>query len=462
MTFLTYRRDPRPPPRARTLLAALLAAATLGGCALTHRYDMTRIHSVAAARPDRHPVIFLHGFIGAKLRNDRTEESVWGRFKNAITRSHVDDLALPIDAPALVDNRDHLVPYALYDEVAGVKFYGAMIQALENTGGYRLGDIDDPKPGDNAFVYIYDWRRDNVESAAGLARAIERVRTRLGDPEMRFDLIAHSMGGLVSLYYLMYGGADILSSDPPPEVPWTGASSLDRVVLLGTPIHGTLAAFRALNTGFSRSMSQEVMFTMPSVYELLPWEGGEHLIDPEGKRLPVDLYDAQEWVRHGWSVFDGRCRDTAPGEAAEKLQTERVAFLERALGRAKRFHAALGQGEGRTPPVPIVAFGSDCVPTLDQAVVKETAAGPITLFDGEATRDRNARLLERLMMVPGDGTVTAASLQGYGASTFFVCETHGFLPANREFQDNLFHVLFQEPSPMAEHPPSLARSAAGS
>jgi pimeloyl-ACP methyl ester carboxylesterase len=461
MTVSPYRRNPRPPPGARTLLTALLAAATLGGCALTHRYDMTRIHSVAAARPDRHPVIFLHGFIGAKLRNDRTEESVWGRFKNAITRSHVDDLALPIDAPALADNRDHLVPYALYDEVAGVKFYGAMIQALENTGGYRLGDIDDPKPGDNAFVYIYDWRRDNVESAAGLARAIERIRARMGDPEMRFDLIAHSMGGLVALYYLMYGGADVLSADTPGEVPWAGAASLDRLVLLGTPIHGTLAAFRALNTGFSRSMTPEVMFTMPSVYELLPWEGEGHLIDPEGQRLPVDLYDAREWSGHGWSVFDGRGRDAAGGEAADTLRTQRLAFLERALDRAKRFHAALERAHGRTPPVPIVAFGSDCVPTLDQAVVKTTALGPVTLFDGEATRDRNARLLEPLMLVPGDGTVTAASLQGFGVSTFFVCETHGFLPANREFQDNLFHVLFQESPPPAEKPTPRDGVAAG-
>jgi hypothetical protein len=93
--------------------------------------------------------------------------------------------------------------------------------------------------------------------------------------------------------------------------------------------------------------------------------------------------------------------------------------------------------------------------------MKETGSGSVTLFDGEATRDRNARLLERLMMVPGDGTVSAASLQGFGASPFFVCTTHGFLPANREFQDNLFHVLFQEPTPLVERPPVREGSAAG-
>ncbi|HZN02553.1 MAG TPA: hypothetical protein VFD06_03090, partial [Candidatus Polarisedimenticolia bacterium] len=211
MSAIQGRRVPR---RARALSAALFVAATaLPGCALTRRYDMARIHADAAARedrnPDRNPVIFIHGFIGAKLRNERTSEGVWGRLANAITRSQVDDLDLPIEAADLKNNRDHLVPYALYESVAGVKFYGAMIDALETTGGYRIGDIRDPQPGDTGFVYVYDWRRDNVESATGLAEAIHRVRTRLKAPQMRFDIVAHSMGGLVALYYLMYGGVDV-------------------------------------------------------------------------------------------------------------------------------------------------------------------------------------------------------------------------------------------------------------
>jgi pimeloyl-ACP methyl ester carboxylesterase len=456
-------------PYGPLLLAATIA---LSGCALAHRYDMVQIHATAASRAERNPVIFIHGFIGAKLRNDRTSESVWGRFANAITRSEVDDLALPIEAADFSANRDHLVPYALYESVAGVKFYGAMLDALRDTGGYRMGDIREPHAGDTGFVYVYDWRRDNVEAAQGLSEAIHRVRTRLNAPQMRFDIVAHSMGGLIALYYLMYGGVDVVSDGLEHDVTWAGAPNLGRIALVGTPLEGTMASFRVLNTGFSRSMSPETLFTMPSIYQLLPPPGAPVLLDTEGRPLDVDLYDAQEWVRHRWSVFDGRgAEDERAGTpAADRIRETRLRFLQRALDRARRFRAALSRGCALETPVPVHAFGSDCVPTLNRAIVKETGAGLVTLFDDEATRDRSARRLEGLLLAPGDGTVTAASLLGvpaelaassgvdraevraHLASSFFFCETHGLLPSNAEFQDNLFHVLLQGPSPNARVP----------
>ncbi|HET8945785.1 MAG TPA: hypothetical protein VFQ07_02280 [Candidatus Polarisedimenticolia bacterium] len=455
--------------RALLRRVAFLLASTvlLTGCAMVHRYDMTQIHATAAARTERNPVIFIHGFIGSKLRNDRTSESVWGRFANAITRSQVDNLDLPIASADFSQNRDHLVPYALYESVAGVKFYGAMLGALKDTGGYKMGDIRDPRPGDTGFVYVYDWRRDNVEAAQGLAEAIHRVRTRLNAPQMRFDIVAHSMGGLVALYYLMYGGVDVVSDGLEHDVTWAGAPNLGRVALVGTPLGGTMAAFRVLNNGFSRSMSVESIFTMPSIYQLLPPPGAPVLVDPEGQPLAINLYDAREWVKHRWSVFDGRGEGEERGgtPAADRVREERVRFLQRALDRARCFRAALTRGGVQDSPVPVHVFGSDCVPTLDRAVVKETGAGSVTLFDDEETRDRSARKLERLILAPGDGTVTAASLLGVQAaaltsgdsgasegnrarlaSSFFFCETHGLLPSNATFQDNLFHVLLQGPS----------------
>lgn len=472
----------RPPNRLHPWCRAIALATTvvaLAGCAMSHRYDMTRIHEDSAARAVRNPVIVIHGFLGSKMRDERTHESAWGRFVDAITIPEHDDLALPIGAATLTANRDHLIPYALYESVAGIKFYGAMLDALRSVGGYQIGDLAAPGPGDNGFVYVYDWRRDNVESARRLGAAIRAAKERLGDPGLRFDIVAHSMGGFVALYYLMYGSEDVVSDGRPHPVTWAGAADLGRVILVGTPLGGTMASFRLLHTGFSRTMSPETVFTMPSVYQLLPGDGEPHFVGPEGEPLDLDLYDAATWERQGWSVFAGtrdRTRRAARKESAGDDRATQLRFLQAALDRARGFRAALQRPAAGEPPIPVYLFGSDCVPTLDKAVVRPTAAGPVLQFDDEGTPDRSARRVERLIMAPGDGTVTAASLVGATAgddpagaaaetsrfrSSFFVCETHGLLPANADFQDNLLHVLLQGAGRgTASRPAPPARAAA--
>ncbi|HKB07008.1 MAG TPA: hypothetical protein VKF61_01875 [Candidatus Polarisedimenticolia bacterium] len=433
----------RPCPGLATAFVAIGLAALLSGCLAFRRYDMTRIHQDAAALP-RNPVIVIHGFIGSKLMNRHTQESVWGRVMNALFRGKPDDLSLPIDRLPLSENRDDLVPYAICESILGVKFYGAILQALREVGGYQLGDINNPGPGDTAFIYYYDWRRDNTESAIGLGRAIRKIKARLKAPNLRFDIVAHSMGGYLAEYYLKFGMVDVLDHPDTAPVTYAGASDIGRIVTIGTPQRGTMSAFRILNNGFARTMSTREIFSMPSVYQLLPDVPDGHFLDMEGNPVEVDLYDARTWVANRWSIWNPR---HAEGEAPQP-QAER--FLQAALDRARAFHSALRRtSPGTVPPVPVHLFGSDCVPTLDRVVLNPTPEGTEILFNEGTSPYRNARELEKLMLAPGDGTVTADSLVDLAsgpppsatASTFFFCATHGLLPANRGFQDNLFYVL---------------------
>ena len=429
------------PSLAAAIVAAGLAI-VLTGCLAFRRYDMTRIHQDAAAMP-RNPVIVIHGFLGSKMKNRHTHESVWGRVVNAIRRGKPDDLSLPIDRLPLSENRDDLVPYAICESILGVKFYGAILQALREVGGYQLGDINNPKPGDTAFIYYFDWRRDNTESAIGLGRAIHRIKTRLKAPGLRFDIVAHSMGGFLAEYYLKFGRVDVLDHPDTAPVTYAGAADLGRIVTIGTPQRGTMSAFRILNNGFARTMSPREIFSMPSVYQLLPDDPSGHFLDMDGNPMQVDLYDAQTWVANRWSIWRHSEGADAPPPLAER-------FLQAALDRARAFHIALrSNAPGAVPPVPIHLFGSDCVPTLDRVVLNPAAEGTEILFSDGTSPYRNARELEKQMLAPGDGTVTADSLVGLAsapppsstASTFFFCATHGLLPANRGFQDNLFYVL---------------------
>jgi pimeloyl-ACP methyl ester carboxylesterase len=443
--------------------------------------DMQQIHQESAHRRDRNPVIFLHGFLGAKLENARSGRSVWGRLRNLFTRDERDGLALPIDEPVLAKNRDGLVPYGIWDSVGGIDYYGPIVDALRDIGGYEEGDIEHPHPGETLYVFKYDWRRDNVEAARALGEAIDRIRAAHGRPGLKVDLIAHSMGGLVARYYVKYGTADVLGREPLPEPSYAGARYIDKVILIGTPNQGSMAAFRILHRGITRPLPPQVLFTMPAIYQLLPGREARPFVDERGESLPVGLYDADDWIKYGWSAFQpevmaGLKRDLPrgggdPNSQLHELRDQMRSFLSLSLERADRFRRALARSGPREAEVRFYAFGSDCIPTQARTLMHPEGETWRLAFapDEVPTGNGQPDMPRDLFYAPGDGSVTLASLMcqeptsdaqppaGVSfASTFFLCETHGFLPKNPIFQNNLFHVLAGPPEARAEPQRPLA------
>ena len=158
-------------------------------------------------------------------------------------------------------------------------------------GGYRdreLGESGAIDYGDahfTCFQFSYDWRRDNAENAARLHAFIletrEHVRAELlarfgvDKPDLRFDLVAHSMGGLLSRYFLRYGAAPLPDDGSLPELTWAGSTLVERVVLIGPPNAGSLDALEQLIEGtkfgpLTPRYPPAVIATFPSVYQLLP------------------------------------------------------------------------------------------------------------------------------------------------------------------------------------------------
>jgi pimeloyl-ACP methyl ester carboxylesterase len=132
---------------------------------------------------------------------------------------------------------------------------------------------------------------------------IEQVRLDYGNPELRVDIIAHSMGGLVVRYYERYGTADVMEGNSLPVTgAGAGARKLRRVVLLGTPNEDSVSAIHYFLNGYQVGLSRlpnEGVATMPSTYQLLPHPQAYWITTTRGMMLRPDHFDVEVWRRFG-------------------------------------------------------------------------------------------------------------------------------------------------------------------
>lgn len=468
---------PTPPRNARAFFlffAGFFLLSCSTGCHFLRKPDLSQTTGIAQNHRPQRPLILIHGFLGSKLRNPGSRKVAWGKLANVLSGRVNARLALPLFPDDPYAPKEKLVPFEIYDSLWGVKYYSSILGILQDAGGYQLGDIDDPQPGDNAFVFVYDWRKDNVESARLLAKAIDGLKARIGNPDQKFDLLAHSQGGLIARYYVKYGGQDVLEGTNPPGNTRSGALNVARVIMLGTPNQGSLHGLKILHLGvkkFFRPMTPGVVFTMPSLFQLLPSPETVRFATLDGTPVHLDIYDAQTWVKEGWSVFSPKNQKklyrklvTWKGDTAafDERNRQLKAYLARTLERSARFQRALNLYVPEEAGVSFHAFGSDCIPTLKTAVLLQEKGRREILFD--ADRFRKGEIGERISKVlygAGDGTVLMESLLdipgGTGVqhasgrpgavefdSVFFVCENHGLLPTDPYFQNNLLYLLLWE------------------
>jgi pimeloyl-ACP methyl ester carboxylesterase len=478
------------------LITLVVALATAGaGCGARRTPDLERIFAPARARKDKTPVIVIPGILGSQLMNRRTREVVWP----SAFRSSTDGLSLPT-TPDLAANRDELVAERIVETAKlarlapDIYVYYELLNALRRFGNYRDGDWDNPPPEgdrDTFYVFPYDWRRDNVESAQLLFRRVEELKRKLGRPDLRFNIVAHSMGGLVSRYAAMYGEADLPAGEAAPQPTWAGARHIKKIFMFGTPNEGTMEAFATLLEGYSineglrrrirllNKLSREDAVTIPSIYQLLPHPEAVRFLDHNLAPLEVDFYDPGVWRKYKWSPINddefraryarGEVRDEE-GAPHRATLAELDAFFAAALTRARRFHAALdahAADTAETAPVALYVFGGDCEETLNAPVIlrDERRGRWRTLTEPRELRDARGRKIKRrdvirAMYEPGDGRVTRRSLLGerlhaprrspffntplpiaYGV---FACDLHSELQNNKTLQDNALTLLISE------------------
>ncbi len=472
--------------RRRGAIIWILSLAVAAGCASgrDESPDLRILYERSAQyhKPDRNPIIVIPGILGSKLVDSETGQRVWGAFEPGAVDPSVAEgarlISLPIDDSApLSELQDSVRSDGVLDKVrvkilgipVDIRAYAGILSAL-GVGGYRdealgLGAIDYGEDHFTCFQFDYDWRRDNVENAKRLKAFIDERRAYIQDrylelygienAEVRFDIVAHSMGGLVGRYYLRYGDADLPDDGSTPDLTWAGAEDVERLILVGTPNAGSLNAFTQLVDGYDVGRpilpfyQAALLGTFPTIYQLLPRPRHGSIVFDDGE--PVDIYDPLVWEDFEWGLASRAERDVKFLRAAlpeaeddEERRTEALGLQETILDRALAFHEALDAPASPPPGTEIFLVAGDAAETPETIVVdRETGAYRITergLGDGTVLRS-SALMDERV------GGVWGPTLESPidWASVMFIFADHLGLTQAPSFTDNVLYWLLEDP-----------------
>lgn len=264
-----------------------------------------------ALGPQKTPVIIIPGIMGSKIeeRNGSGFNQLFPKFfesQQIKLKNHI-GYGNPISERPIVAT-DILRTYAFKD------FYGTLINTL--TGpyrGYKLYNVNNPNQrtaagcdfslqNDNANLYIfpYDWRSGNEQSARDLRDFIVCIGQRHGginNPNFKVNIIAHSMGGLVARRYILEGLYGT-SQNYDPKVskmvslgtPWLGAPEIILTMEMGEK--------KGLNAMIDKDVLKDIIRYMQGAHELIP---SRAYVNELADVNPGDFPFGED----GWD-FDGR------------------------------------------------------------------------------------------------------------------------------------------------------------
>ena len=218
----------------------------------------------------------LPGILGSTLARDGQE--AWAPSAGVVWQAirsfgaSIQSLTLPTDLgddhpgdgvePLALMPDLHLLP-GLWSANIG---YSRLLDWLTQRFTLVPPDPKDPAKPANLLPFAYDWRLSNRYNARRLRAVVEPALERWralaeANREARLILICHSMGGLVARWYVEREG---------------GAAHTRKLITIGTPHRGAVAALQQLVNGVEESVGPlrlnltRFARSLPSAHQLLP------------------------------------------------------------------------------------------------------------------------------------------------------------------------------------------------
>ncbi|MEM6569974.1 MAG: hypothetical protein AAF957_16310 [Planctomycetota bacterium] len=470
-------------PRPTLLLLGLAVALAGASCKKPKVPDNPRLYSRAAQSdgPQRNPVILIPGILGSTLIELETDRIVWGGFVYGAADPQTAEGARLVALPYLNEDgsptfEDTVVPDGALDRVrvqligipVSLEAYHGILQSL-GVGGYtdrdlepEVGGIDYGSDHFTCYQFGYDWRRSNAENAVLLRRYVDEVRETVAerrrelgeeDPDVKVDIVAHSMGGLVTRYMLRYGEQGLPEDGSDPVLDWSGVEGINTVILCGTPSGGSVLAIRQLLEGqdygfpFLPDYSKEILGSFPSIYELLPRDRHGPLV-MEDESDPPSLVDAATWDRFGWGLANPSMSELAklmPDATDEERRGAARRTLDRHLDTARRFQAALDVPSERPYSVRLHLILGDAQDTPRRLSVRpdDGRAKVADIVPGDMVVPRSSALMDEREDVEGVEWGPRLVSPVDWTSVVLLPDEHLALTRSPIFTDNLLYLLLE-------------------
>jgi hypothetical protein len=311
------------------------------------------------------PLLIIPGLFGTEIVDD-DGRAIWGPLARLYSGPLIGELPAPRGRAGRVMEGISFGPASL--GLVAYDISGALRRALER-GGYRLGTT--------MSFFAYDWRQRIVGVGPALAAEIRRLAEAAGGP---IDLLGLSNGGLTL--------RAAFAADRTLPV--------DRVVLSGAPLAGSVETLTVLHAGFQfaplgRTVTPAEFVSCPGSMDSIPSPESAAFLDPTG--MKNDLYDVMTWRRLGLSVF--AARPGGPRPHWRDIVTERLRALR------ETWHVL----DGAAAPRKLVCICGEGLPTQVRIVV----SGGRVVLPGEG----NLRGLPAEALAEGDGTVSLASARAW-------------------------------------------------